>query len=131
MKILIAEDEFVSRAKLQKILNAYGQCYTVVNGHEALESFRMALEDKEPFDLVCLDIMMPELDGQKVLQEIRRMEESRDIGGHDHVKVIMITALSDAKNVMTAFMRGQCEAYLHKPVNREKLVRQLERLGLI
>lgn len=45
--------------------------------------------------------------------------------------MIMTTTLSDAKNVTRAFMKGQCEAYLPKPVNKEKLVEQLQQLNLI
>lgn len=65
--------------------------------------------------------LMAKLDGHETLQEIRRMEEEKGIGGVDHVKVVMTSALSDAKNIMKAFMRGQCESYLAKPINRKKL----------
>jgi len=131
MKFLIVEDEFVSRSKLLKILSNYGECNVAIDGHEALRAFQEALADNDPYDLICLDIMMPKLDGHETLQEIRRMEEEKGIGGVDHVKVVMTSALSDAKNIMKAFMRGQCEAYLAKPINRKKLEKQMEELGLI
>ena len=74
MKILIAEDEFVSRTKLEKILSSYGECHVTVDGSEALLAFKAALETNEPYDLICLDILMPKMDGHEALQEIRKME---------------------------------------------------------
>lgn len=130
MKTLIVEDEFVSRAKLQKILSTFGECHVAVNGNEGIEAFRAAMAAEEPYDLICMDILMPELDGHEALQEIRRIEQEQGIGGLDHVKVIMTTGLKDGKNVMKAFIKGQCEAYLPKPINREKLLGKLEELGL-
>jgi two-component system chemotaxis response regulator CheY len=131
MKILIVEDEFVSRAKLQKILSTFGDCHVAVNGQEGLLAVKQALDDGEPYDLICLDILMPQLDGHAALEKIRSMEEERGIRGLDHVKVIMTTGLNDPKSVMRAFMKGQCEAYLPKPVNREKLLEQMAKLNLI
>jgi two-component system chemotaxis response regulator CheY len=130
MKTLIVEDEFVSRAKLQKILSGFGECHIAVNGKEGIEAVRVALDADEPYDLICMDILMPELDGHEALQEIRSVEQARGIGGLDHVKVIMTTGLKDGKNVMKAFIKGQCEAYLQKPVDREKLLGKLKELGL-
>ncbi len=131
MKTLIVEDEFVSRAKLQKILSAYGECHVAVDGKEGLEAFRLALDDNAPYDLVCMDILMPELDGHEAVQEIRNFEEAMGIKGLNHVKVIMTTGLADGKNVMKAFIKGQCEAYLPKPIQKEKLLEELQKLELI
>lgn len=131
MKSLIVEDEFVSRAKLQKILSTFGECHVAVNGVEGLEAFHIALNDNSPYDLICMDILMPALDGHEALKRIRAIEDERGITGLNHVKVIMTTGLSDAKNIMQAFTKGQCEAYLAKPVNKEKLLAQLQELGLI
>ena len=74
MKIMIADDDFVCRMLLQKLLSPLGECVTVINGLEAINAFRVALSEKAPFDLLCLDIMMPEMDGQDALKAIRRIE---------------------------------------------------------
>ena len=121
MKCLIVEDEFTSRKLLQVYLSDYGNCFVAVNGHEAVEAFREALEENEPYDLICLDIMMPEMDGHETLKAIRRIESEHGIAGLDGVKVIMTTALEDSKDVMGAFKSG-CEAYLVKPVEKENPV---------
>ncbi len=130
MKILIVEDEFGSRKLLQKFLSPYGTCDLAVDGEEAVEAFELAMKEKEPYDLICLDIMLPKKDGQTVLKEIRDMESGAGIGGLAGVKVIMTTALSDPKNIMEAFS-SQCEAYIPKPISKKKLLEEMKGLGLL
>jgi len=130
LKILIVEDDFVSRSVLIEHLSSFGICDTAVNGHEAVTAFTKALEQKLPYDLICLDIMMPGMDGQETLREVRRIEENHGIVGLDGVKVIMTTALDDFQNIMMAF-RSQCESYLVKPIEKAKLLNQLRGLSLI
>lgn len=130
MKTLIVEDDFASRKLMQRYLSPFGECDIVVDGEEAVEAFELALMENEPYDLICLDIMLPKKDGQEVLQEIRDIEAKRNIVGNDATKVIMTTALGDAKNVLNAF-RSQCEGYLQKPVGREQILRELRELKLI
>ena len=77
MKTLIVEDDFTSRLLLQELLKGYGPAHVAVNGKEAVEAARMAMDAGEPYDLICLDIMMPEMDGHGALKEIRAQEEAR------------------------------------------------------
>ena len=130
MKCLIVEDDFAARRLLQRYLSGYGDCDIAVDGNEAVEAFRQATDEKEPYELICLDIMMPNMDGREALKLIRQIENEHGIGGLDGVKVIMTTALDDSKNVMESFREG-CEAYLVKPVERKKLLAEIEKLGLI
>lgn len=130
MKILIVDDEFVSRKLLHVILRPYGVCDIAVDGGEAIEAFKSALEEGNPYQLICMDIMMPGVDGQQALKEIRRIEKAKGISGPDEVKVLMITALGDPKNVMEAFYRGGATAYIVKPINHKKLIEEIRRLGL-
>ena len=130
MKSLIAEDDFVIRLLMQKYLAPFGETHTVVNGREALTAFEQALGSEAPYELVCLDIMMPEMDGQKTLEHIRSVEHITGTMVGDGVKVIMTTALSDMKNKITAF-NGLCDAYLVKPIDRSKLLETLQDLKLI
>lgn len=130
MKALIVDDDFVCRKVLVKFLSEYGECDVAVNGKEAIEAFKNALNENTPYDLVCLDIMMPEMDGQDALKQIREYEQEKGIFGFDCAKVIMTTALNDPDNIKTAF-REQCEAYIVKPVDKEKLLNKLKELELI
>ena len=130
MKVLIVEDDFTSRLTLQKLIAAYGETHIAVNGLEAMDAFVAALREGQPYDLICLDIMMPELDGHKVLQRIRQMEEEKGINSSNGVKIIMTTALDDPTNVVAAF-KSLCDAYLVKPVSKAKLLDYLRSFGLI
>ncbi len=130
MKCLIVEDNFAARKLLQKYLSGYGDCDVAVNGVEAVDAFKEALDEGQPYDLICLDIMMPQMDGHQALEAIRQVETQYGIGGLDGVKVIMTTALGDSRNVMSAFNEG-CEAYIVKPVEKQKLLKEIEGLGLI
>jgi len=130
MKTLIVEDDFTSRLLLQQILSPFGECHMAVNGREAVEAFRSAGEKNNSYDLVCLDIMMPEMDGRSALKEIREMEHARAVHPSEGVKVIMTTALNDPRNVVGAF-KALCDAYLFKPIKKAELVRQIRSFGLI
>lgn len=130
MKILIAEDDFASRKFMLRFLSEYGECDVTVDGKEAVEAFTMAIEDKEPYDLVCLDIMMPEMDGYGALQKIREIEQKNGINQKNASKIIMTTALNDGRNVMKAFSLG-CVAYAGKPIDPKKLEQEMIKLGLI
>ncbi len=130
MRILIAEDDFISRKYMMRFLSKYGECDVTVDGTEAIEAFIMALENGEGYDLICLDIMMPVVDGYQALQRIREVEKERGIPEEKAVKIIMTTALSEGKNVMKAFSLG-CTAYAGKPIDQEKFENELRKLDLI
>ncbi len=130
LKTLIVEDDFTGRLLLQELLKGYGPSHVAVNGKEAVEAVRIALEANEPYDLICLDIMMPEMDGQTALREIRAAEEARGIISSKGAKIVMTTALSDMKSLSSAF-GSLCDAYLVKPIEKAKLLSELRKLALI
>lgn len=130
MRILIAEDDLVSRKMLSKFLSSYGQCDITVDGMEALEAFMLAWDEEDPYDLICLDIMMPELDGLRTLKTIRDLEREKDVEDNKRVKIIMTTALDNVGTVQEAFETGS-EAYAAKPLDLAKLEDVMKRLNLI
>ena len=130
MKTLIVEDDFTSSLLLQEILKHYGPSHTALNGQEAVEAVRTAIDSGEPFDLICLDIMMPEMDGHEALRQIRVLEEAKGISAIKGAKIVMTTALEDAKNILASF-KGLCDVYLTKPVDKAKLLGELRKLKLI
>ena len=129
MRILIVEDDLFGRILLRKLLSQRGDCDMAVNGKEAVDAFHMAWEEGKPYDLICLDILMPVMDGFEALKTIRGYEEERGIFGQQRVKVIMITGRDDSKSVLTSFREG-CEGYVVKPVDRESLEKQMKEMGL-
>lgn len=130
MRILIAEDDFSSRKFLSRFLSAYGECDITIDGMEALEAFMMAWDEGKPYDLICLDIMMPELNGVKVLKSIRDIENQKGVKASNLAKIIMTTALNDTNSVLDAFKTG-CEGYAVKPIDTNKLIEVMKKLGLI
>ena len=130
MKILLAEDDFVTRKFMVNFLSKYGECDVTVDGMEAVDAFMMALEDEEPYDLVCLDIMMPVMDGYQALVAIRKLEKDKNIPEEKAVKVIMTTALNEERNVKMAFELG-CTIYSGKPINKDRFEQALKKLELI
>jgi len=130
MKILIVDDDFVSRVLLQKLMAPYGLCHSAVDGKEALHAYRMAWAEGQPYDLILLDIMMPGMCGHDVLSAIEEDQKKRGIRGSSGVKIIMITALGDPKTVVGAYREG-CESYILKPVDRRKLEAVMREAGLL
>jgi len=130
MKTLIVEDDYVVRLLLMNLLSHYGESHTADNGKEALEKFRSATASGTPFDLICMDILMPEMDGQEALKQVRALEAANDILPANRVKIIMTTTVSDMKQVAQSFL-GLCDAYLTKPIDTAELLRHLWSFRLI
>lgn len=131
LKILIAEDDFMVRQVIRDILGKYGVVDIVVNGEEALQAFRVAWRKQQPYDLICMDIMMPIMDGNEALVKIREMEHSLGIVGSEEVKVIMISALDDAKTVVKSYFKGGATSYIVKPIEKERLINEMKQIGLL
>ena len=131
LNILIVEDDFMVRQVLRDILEEYGASDIAVNGEEALQAFRVAWRKKKPYDLICMDIMMPVMDGNEALTKIREVEKAMGIHGPNEVKVIMITALDDARTVVRAYNKGGATSYIVKPIEKERLINEMREIGLI
>jgi len=120
MRSLVVDDELTSQRLLAICLQDYGDCGVANDGHQALDAVRGALEQNQPFDLICLDIMMPGLDGQETLAEIRRLEQEAGLEPEHRAKVLMVTAVFDEDNVMKQI--DEWDAYLVKPIERLALI---------
>ncbi len=114
---------------MQEIMLGFGECEAAENGSQAIAIFQRAVDTKENFDFVLLDIMMPEMDGQQVLEKFRAIEYDAGIKGLDTCKIVMTTALDDFDNIKTAF-RNQAEGYIVKPIDKDKVVKVLEDLKI-
>jgi putative nucleotidyltransferase with HDIG domain len=107
-KILIVDDEEAIREVVSTLLDAQGyRCTVCSNGRMALEGFR-----NDSFDLVLSDIVMPEMDGLKLLAEIR--------AGDPDVPVIMVTAMHDISIALEAIRAGAYD-YILKPFEKDQL----------
>jgi two-component system chemotaxis response regulator CheY len=127
MKILVVDDEPVSRRMLERIMQTFGDCSSVASGGEAIAAFEAAWASWAPFDLITLDVSMPEMDGTETLSQIRQRENAKHVPNDKRVKVVMVTARSDKPTVLTAIQAG-CNDYITKPLQRETIAKKLARL---
>ena len=130
MRVLIVENEKSASEILQGYLSDYGHCCVAVDGQQALDEVRKSLNDRQPYGLICLDLMIPQMDGHDVLRAIRQIEKEYKINKSSCAKVIVITALCDFNNIANAF-RVDCRGYLVKPVSKDDLLEQMQKLGLL
>jgi two-component system chemotaxis response regulator CheY len=130
MKCLIVEDDSAASELLKTYMSGYGDCTVAANGHEAARAVQEALKQGQHYDLICLDIRMPKMDGHDTLRAIRQMEKKHGINRPDGARVIMTTALDGYRQIREAFQAG-CEAYLIKPIRKQELLEKMKELGLI
>jgi two-component system chemotaxis response regulator CheY len=130
MRTLIVEDDFTSRLLLQTFLSRYGECHIAINGKEAVEAFQKATENGSPYDLICMDILMPVMRGTDAVKEVRALEKERGIFPPSGVKIVMTSVLDDAKEVMRSF-KEVCDGYLIKPIDIADLVGLLRYFHLV
>lgn len=128
MKLLVVEDDEVSRKIMMKTLCEFGDCVVSVSGKEALVEFNHAYDVGGPFDLICLDINLPDMSGIDVLKMIRAIEKEKGISRVKGVRVVMITASSDPNCVIGSVQAG-CDNYIVKPFNRALVNEKLKNLG--
>jgi two-component system, chemotaxis family, chemotaxis protein CheY len=119
MKALVVDDDLMTRIVLQEILSGYAEVHSCVDGSEAVQVYRRAIERGDPYDLVCMDVLMPVMGGIEALKLIRREEEQRGRHRPWATKVIVTTASDDSDTISQAF-RELCDAYVIKPVDAEE-----------
>jgi len=131
LKILLVEDEFVSRMKLNKILSHFGTCDLVTTGKQLIEAFILAHEEGNPYGLISVDIRLPDMMGQEIVQEIRKWEKQHNVAVQEkEARILMVTAMSDGKNIMSSFKEG-CEAYVVKPFDLDKITQALAKINVL
>ena len=129
-RILIVEDDMVSRKFLSKYLSRYGDCDLVVDGLEAIDAYLLAMKEGLAYDLICLDVMTPKIDGIRVLKTIRDLERQHQVPEMEASKIIMTTVLGETEIVKSAFDYG-CNAYASKPIDMTKMTEVLIKIGFI
>jgi two-component system chemotaxis response regulator CheY len=129
MKMLVVDDEIVSRKKMMRIINAFGTCEGAESGKAALDLIKTALSEWKPYHLITLDVSLPDISGIEVLTTIREMEKGLGMDEEEQTKILMVTAHSDMETVKAC--AGKCDGYVIKPFNREGMVDKFKKLGLL
>lgn len=129
MHILVVEDDFISRRLLCRYLEPFGECDVAVNGEEAVAAVKQAVDQGYQYDLICLDIMMPGMDGHETLKQLREYEKENGLCVGMGAKVIMTTSLQDHKSIRQAF-KASADGYVVKPVEKKKFLATLAETGV-
>jgi two-component system, chemotaxis family, chemotaxis protein CheY len=129
-RVLLVEDDFACRLLLQTFLSRYGECHIAVNGKEAVDAFRSALDSGQGYNLICMDIMMPEMDGHEAIRRVRAMEDAKGIWSTTGTKIFMTTSVHQLREVASCF-NELCDAYLVKPIDLRKLLDQMKFCRLV
>jgi two-component system chemotaxis response regulator CheY len=129
IRSLVVDDAKVTQLILERILSGYGECSVAKSGGEALQSFVHGLDEDRPYDLICLDMGLPDFGGLDVLMKIREIEHERGTLEDRRVRVIAITADSDIETVRAFTQLG--DGYLLKPINRQSVIRHIANFGLV
>lgn len=129
MKVLVAEDDIASGKFMQKLLSKYGEVVVTRDGIAAVDEFVKAINEGEKFDLVCLDIMMPKIDGYKALASIRDAERKFGISRVARCKVIMVSALDEGFD--SSYASDDYEEYMCKPIDIVMFDNIVRKMGLV
>ena len=131
MRVLIVDDDFYSRSFLEYVLHPYAVCNAAENGEEAVMAYQRALREGKPYDLVCMDLRMPEIDGASAMREIRGVERDMGVPAGKGAKIIITSVLEDAEDTHNALFLGDAVGFLQKPIEEKGLLTKLRGLGLL
>jgi two-component system chemotaxis response regulator CheY len=130
MRTLVVEPSPVNRAFLLGVMEDQGPCVAAATAGDGLRLFLEALERGEPFDVVFLDVQLPDMNGLQVLETMRAEESRREVPPLRAVKALITSASSDEHAAARAFFQGQAISYLTRPLTVGKIFNELERFGL-
>ena len=130
MKILVVDDDKSTHKLFQLFLGPHGECDLATGEREAVDLFLRSLRDGHPYDLICLAMGMPTMNGLDLLMAIRKYEKGHGVDEHDHVKITMTSAVNFPDRIQEAFW-VECDAYLAKPFKRQMILDLMEQLDLV
>ncbi len=114
-RILVVDDDELVLVALVELLSPKGYSVsTALGGHQALEKV-----EKNGFDLLILDIIMPQMDGYQLCQRIRAMER------YSEIPIIMLTAKSGEEDKLHGLEAG-ASLFLPKPISPQRLLEMIE-----
>ncbi|QEM69067.1 response regulator [Geobacter sp. FeAm09] len=129
-KCLVVDDDELGREIVAQYLQNVPVVDTAAGGRDAVEKFQAALTEGVPYELILLDIVMPDMDGISAGKEMRKLEKQLALPVDKQVKIVMLTALNTPQDVMQSMLTVQSSAYLVKPVEPEKVRKTISQLGL-
>jgi two-component system chemotaxis response regulator CheY len=130
MRILVVDDDFISRTQIKSLLSVYGDCDVAPSAEVSLLMIKDSLENQIPYDLVTMDVDMPNIKGQEAVHMIREMETALGIAGDAQMKIVMVTVKNKVKDVSAAYQEN-CSAYIVKPATAQNIKEVLATIGIV
>jgi len=131
LNILIVDDSRSARALLESHLGKYGRCDHAADGKEAVDRFESTLEDNAGYDLILMDIEMPEMDGHSAVKKIVEIQDNLDVPEDNRPKIIMVSSRKDPSDMMKAQFELGADMYITKPFTGKTLIEALINLELL
>jgi two-component system chemotaxis response regulator CheY len=122
-RVLVVDDDILNRKLILEILKGKAACDVAADGQEALIAYARSVKTKRPYQVILLDVSMPEVDGMEVLKSIRADEAKRGIPLGTGIPIIMVTAHKEF--FMNSFSTG-CDDYILKPFSPSALLEKVE-----
>lgn len=127
MKFLVVDDEVTARTMLRILLEEHGEVDEAADGACAMSLVRSAVTRGEPYDLICVDLSMPGLDGHRLLERLRELESF--VGKTEPCRIIVASASRHTQDIVGSFKR-HADGYLTKPIQFARLNALLEEFNL-
>ncbi len=132
-RFLVVEDDFISRSILNTFLAQYALIDVAVSGEEAVDIFRRTMDGTIDwrYDLICMDIVMPQLNGLEATRRIRELEKENNVDCINETTIIMVSGMNDPRTVIKSLYRNGANAFITKPIDLKKLQKELKIYKLI
>ena len=130
MRVLIVDDSSSARCFFKGVLDRHGVCDLADNGLQAVETVERSIRACDFYDLVLMDIMMPEMDGLSATRAIRELEEAAGLDDSERTRIVIVSCLSDREHMIDAQYGCGADAYLTKPVDAGAIEEMLVNLDL-
>lgn len=127
MRTLIVDDGEINRLVLDTMLHTLGETVMAENGAEGVWAVEEALASEDHFDLICMDITMPEMDGLEALHAIRAAEKRHEAKPS---VIVMVTGSSRPEDMLRSLEDEGCDGFIVKPVLWQTLQSLISRHGL-
>jgi two-component system chemotaxis response regulator CheY len=130
-RFLVIDDDKISRWMLRDFLSKFNPCDVAENGKEGLLAFETALAEGNPYSLLCVDLMMPEMNGHALIRKIRELEKKNPLFADSRTKIFVVTASDSTWDKAELLLEDLCDDYIVKPFNRDSLKTKLRYHGLV